>query len=220
MRDSGIRRVAVPLLEGAAMKNKLLTVGLAILVLTISGCNASGNSTSFNGPPTNVRIDLSRYDMNSEIHDAGGNLVTKVTVKNGRFDFSRAPGQSRRDFLKKLRAAGAREIRSTIVGTMYFLSDGQPVVPIMGCYQTLKEEDDGFDLVIAEGSQVLDSNGNVLATITGGHGGPALTFAPGQSLKTLDEAGVRLFYYGLEPTTDRLHQVNIVKAQDGGLTLR
>jgi hypothetical protein len=202
------------------MKSILVTVGLAILVLTISGCNAPENSASFNGPPTNDRIDLSRYDMNSEIRDAGGSLVTKVTVKNGRLDFSRAPGQSRGDFLKTLRAAGVREIHSSIVGTLGVTSNGQPALPILGNFQTLKEKDDGFDLVIAEGSQILDTNGNVLATITSGSGGPALTFAPGQSLKTLDAVGVRFFYYKLEPTNDKLHEVEIVKAQDGGLRLK
>lgn len=126
--------------------------------------------------------------------------------------------------MKTLYAAGVRKIYSSIVGALAVTSQGQlglPVVGETGLFQTLKERNDGFDVAIGEGSQILDANGNVLSTITSMNGGPALTFASGQSLKTLYEAGLRFFYYKFEPNKDKvkLHEVKIVKGETGEFRL-
>ena len=59
---------------------------------------------------TNNTADLSKWDSAWELFGANDRLLTEITVKNGKIDFSRAAGQSRAEVLKTLYAAGVRRI--------------------------------------------------------------------------------------------------------------
>lgn len=89
-----------------------------------------------------------------------------------------------------------------------------------GIFQALKERQDGFDLANGEGSQILDMNGKVLATVTTTQRAP-LTFAFGQSLKTLYDAGLRFFYYKSELIKGEMKPqvIKLIKDDQGDIKL-
>ena len=79
----------------------------------------------------------------------------------------------------------------------------------------------GFDLANGEGSQILDANGNLLATVTTQKGLPALAFSSGQSLKALYDAGLRIFYYKFESIKGEMtiHGIKLIKDDKGEVKL-
>jgi len=173
---------------------------------------------------TDKTTDLSKLDSASELFDANGKVLTRVTVKNGKIDFSRTAGQSRTEFVKTLYTIGLRKIHSSVLSPLAINSQGQIGLALPGgggLFQSLKEKDDGFDLANGEGSQILAANGNVLATVTTEKGSPALVFATGQSLKTLYDAGLRFFYYKFEPIKGemKLHGIKLTQDDKGEVKL-
>jgi hypothetical protein len=69
--------------------------------------------------------DLSKWDSAWELFDPQERLLTEITVKDGKIDFSRTAGQSRTEFLKTLHAAGVRMIYSSILSPLAINSQGQ-----------------------------------------------------------------------------------------------
>jgi hypothetical protein len=196
--------------------------GRTISVLMVS-LSMFGGSLLYAAQPAPPTTDLSKWNSASELLDAQGNLLTKVTVRNGKIDFSRAPGQSREALLKALYASGARRVYNSILSPLTITSQGRLGVNFegQGGFQAPRETDDGFDLANGEGSQILDATGTLLATVTTTGGKPALVFPPEKSLKTLYEEGVRSFYYKFEPIKGelKLHGVKIVKDDKGAFIL-
>jgi len=205
--------------------------------------------------------DLSKWDSAWELFGANDRLLTEITVKNGKIDFSRAAGQGRAEALKTLYAAGVRRIYSSILSPLAINSHGQ-IGPSFtsqtqsgffqaikakdgaynlgamanakghggltfnlpsqsGFFQALKESNDGFDLANGEGSQILDTSGNVLATVTTTKGVPSLTFSSGRSLKSLHDGGLRFFYYKFEPVDSEMkpHVIKLIKDDKGEVKL-
>ena len=205
--------------------------------------------------------DLSKWDSAWELFGGNDRLLTEITVRNGKIDFSRAAGQSRAEALKTLYAAGVRRIYSSILSPLAINSQGQ-IGPSFGSesqrglfqaikakdgaynlgamanakghggltfnlpsqsgfFQALKESNDGFDLANGEGSQILDTSGNVLATVTTTKGVPSLALSSGQSLKTLYDGGFRYFYYKFEPVNGEMkpHAIKLLKDDKGEVKL-
>ena len=74
---------------------------------------------------TDKTIDLSKSDSAWELFGANDRLLTEITVKNGKIDFSRTVGQSRVDVLKTLYAVGVRRIYSSVLSPLAINSRGQ-----------------------------------------------------------------------------------------------
>lgn len=210
---------------------------------------------------TDKTTNLSKWDSSWELFGANDRLLTEITVKNGKIDFSRVAGQSRAEVLKRLYAAGVRRIYSSLLSPLAINSQGQigpsftsedqrgffqAIKAKDGAYnlgamanakghngltfnlpsqsaffQALKESNDGFDLANGEGSQIVDTSGKVVATVTTIKGTPSLSFSSGQSLKTLHDGGLRFFYYKFGPVNGemKLHVIKLVKDDKGELKL-
>lgn len=89
-----------------------------------------------------------------------------------------------------------------------------PAPPQNGLFQALKETDDGFDLNTFEHSSILDSKGKVLVSFTLRDKKVTLALAPGQSLDTLYELGLRSFF------TKSGQVVKLVKDDQGKVVLK
>ncbi len=80
--------------------------------------------------------------------------------------------------------------------------------------QALQETNEGFDLNTFEHSSILDSNGKVLVGLTLRDKKVTLALAPGQSLETLYELGLRSFF------TKGGQVVKLVKDDQGKVALQ
>lgn len=229
------------------MSNTIRVFTVFVIGLLVLGVGLESRAQT-----TDKTTDLSKWDSAFELFDSKDRLLSEITIKHGKIDFSRTAGQTRTEVLKALYAAGLRKIYASIasplainargqIGPVYEpqvqsgffqalkASDGVYNLGIMakaqghggltfssprqsGFFQALKERGDGFDLANGEGSQILDANGNVLATVTTEKGVPALSFASGQSLKALYDVGLRLFYYKFEPIKGEMkpHAIKLV----------
>lgn len=84
----------------------------------------------------------------SRILSQKGDVLSTVTIKNGKLDFSRAPGQTRTDLLKSLYKAGLRKVFIAMEQFVVVSPQGEigPAPSQNGLFQALKETDEGFDL--------------------------------------------------------------------------
>jgi len=101
------------------MSNTIRSLTFVIGLLVLGAGLESQAQTTDKAP------DLSRWDSAWELFGANDRLLTEITVKNGRIDFSRAAGQSRAEVLKTLYAAGVRRIYSSILSPLAINSQGQ-----------------------------------------------------------------------------------------------
>ncbi|MBZ5535066.1 MAG: hypothetical protein LAO31_03845 [Acidobacteriia bacterium] len=142
--------------------------------------------------------DLVRWDTSSRIRNQDGDILTVVSVRSGKLDFSRPDGQTRNDFLKSLYAKGVRQVFAPFVSKLEIDAQGRLLLNISlneGVGQALKETEDGFDLVNAVGSQLLDRQGRLLATVSTVDRDAALTLPQGETLESAYASGLRIFYY-------------------------
>lgn len=238
------------------MSNAMRAVTVFAIGLLVLGVGPESRAQT-----TDKTTNLSKWDSAWELFGSNDRLLTEITVKNGKIDFSRAAGQSRAEVLKTLYAAGVRRIYSSILSPLAINSQGQ-IGPSFssenqrgffqaikakdgvynlgamanakgyggltfnlssqsGFFQALKESYDGFDLANGDGSQILDTSGNLLATVTTTKGVPSLTFRSGQSLRTLYDGGLRFFYYKFEPVDGETkpHVIKLIKDDKGEVKL-
>lgn len=155
-------------------------------------------------PPQDIPVtDLARWDTSPTIRNQRGDILTVLSVKSGKLDFSRADGsrpdgQTRSDFLKSLYEQGVRQVFVPFVNELEIDAQGRLLLRISGnegVGQALKETKDGFDLVNADGSQLLDRTGRLLATVSTVEGAPALALPEGTTLEAAYTSGLRIFYY-------------------------
>jgi hypothetical protein len=135
----------------------------------------------------------------SQIKSKNGDVLTTITIKNSKIDFSRAAGQTRLDLLKSLYKAGTRGVYISSLPEEQFLvilPEGYigPAEPQNGLFQALAETDDGFDLNTFEHSSIIDSNGKVLVSLTLRDKKVTLSIPTGQSIDTLYKLGLRSFF--------------------------
>jgi hypothetical protein len=142
--------------------------------------------------------DLARWDTSSRIRNQDGDILTVVSVKSGRLDFSRREGQTRHDCLKSLYAQRVRKVFVPFVNELEIDAQGRLLLNIglnEGVDQALKETEDGFDLVNADGSELLDRQGRLVATVSTVERDAALTLPEGKTLESAYASGLRIFYY-------------------------
>ena len=132
------------------LMNRLLTL-FAVLIVSTSFAQ-SDNTKNQNGifqalKQTEGGFNLGNWD-GSRILSPKGEVLTVVSIKEGRLDFSRAAGQTRTALLKSLYEAGLRIVHIsmeqflTVSPEGHLLARAAQNVPM----QVLKESDDGFDL--------------------------------------------------------------------------
>lgn len=199
-------------------------VGMGVLTFSLSFAARLEGSGRFQAEPSGDRpIDLSKWDGSSRILDRNGNVLTRVTVRNGKIDFSRAADQTREALLETLYEKGVRQIYCPL-DQLAVTSQGRlgmSGVSDTGLFQALHETPDGLDLANGEGSEILDDRGKVLATVATVDGKPFLTCAAGQSLRTLHDAGLRWFYYKVQVTNGKLtgRAVSLTRSDKGEVKL-
>lgn len=156
-------------------------------------------------PPQEIPVkDLALWDTSPMItnrpmiKNQRGDILTVLSVKSGKLDFSRPDGQTRNDFLKSLYAQGVEGVFVPFVNELEIDAQGRLLLKMSvneGVGQALKETADGFDLVNADGSQLLDRKGRLLATVSTVEGAPALALPEGTTLESAYASGLRIFYY-------------------------
>lgn len=203
---------------------KILLMGAALVVF-VAGWASRAHANPQAPAQTSVEdippSEFSQWDSASEVFNREGKSMTTVTIKNGKLDFSRPPGEGRRSFLKSL---GLNQVYTSVLGMVPVNSQGRvglTAVGVNGVFQALKEEEDGFNLVNGVGSEILDREGNRLATVVTEDGKPSLALAPGQSLDSLHQAGLRFFYYKIQKIggKPKSRGVKLVKDEGGNFTL-
>lgn len=142
--------------------NRLLTL-FAVLIVSTSFAQ-SDNTKNQNGifqalKQTEGGFNLGNWD-GSRILSAKGEVLTVVSIKEGRLDFSRVPGQTRTALLKSLYEAGLRIVHIsmeqflTVSPEGHLLSSAAQNVPTQ-----IKESDDGFDLDTTTHKTTLSQSG-------------------------------------------------------------
>jgi hypothetical protein len=189
-------------------------------MLIVSSLGQSARTTNQNGifqalKQTEGTFNLGNWD-GSQILSQKGDVLTTVSIKNGRLDFSRSAGQTRNDLLKSLYKAGLRRVQISVEHFLVVGPEGHigPTTPQNGLFQTLRDADDGFNLNTFEDSSILDSNGKVLVSLTSRDRKVTLPLGPGQSLETLYERGLRSFF------TKAGHAVKLVRGDQGKVVLK
>ena len=189
-------------------------------MLVVSSHGQSDGTRNQNGifqalKQTEGGYNLGNWD-GSEILSQKGDVLTTVSIKNGKLDFSRSAGQTRNDLLKSLYKAGLRRIQISMEQFLVVGPEGHigPTRPQNELFQTLREADDGFNLNTFENSSILDSTGKVLATLTSRDRKVTLSLAQGQSLESLYERGLRSFF------TKAGHVVKLVRDDEGKVVLK
>jgi hypothetical protein len=87
---------------------------------------------------TDGSYNLGNWD-GSRILSAKGDVLSVVSIKNGKIDFSRPAGQTRTELLKTLYAAGLRTVHISTERLLIVSPNGNLLA-------VLKETDGGFDL--------------------------------------------------------------------------
>lgn len=91
---------------------------------------------------------LGKWDSAWQLFGAEDRLLTEITIKNGKIDFSRPAAQSRTEPLTSLYNAGVRKIYSSVLSPLAISSQGQ-IGPAFssptqkGFFQAIKPGDDG-----------------------------------------------------------------------------
>jgi len=176
-------------------------------------------------PPQDIpESEFGQWDFASELFDAQGKSLTVITVKNGKLEFSRPAGETRQAFLKSLYGRGVKEVRVTVLGRLVLTEQGRIGLTAVGeneVFQALMEKEDGFDLANGAGSEILDRDAKLLATVSSDGGQPSLSLAPGQSLEGSHQAGLRFFYYKMQMIQGkpRARRVKLVRDESGQFKL-
>jgi hypothetical protein len=143
--------------------NRLLSL-FAILIVSTSFAQ-SDNRKNQNGifqalKQTEGGINLGNWD-GSRILSPKGDVLTVVSIKEGKLDFSRAAGQTRIDLLKSLYKAGLRIVHISMEQFLTVSPEGHLLAPAAqnGSIQVLKESDDGFDLSTTAQKTMLPQSG-------------------------------------------------------------
>lgn len=128
--------------------SKILSL-FAILVVTSFA--QSDNTKNQNGifqalKQAEGEINLGNWD-GSRILSPKGDVLTVVSIKEGKLDFSRAARQTRTDLLRSLYEAGLRIVHISMEQFLTVNPEGHLLVPAAhGSIRILRESDDGFDL--------------------------------------------------------------------------
>ena len=144
---------------------------------------------------TDGGFNLGNWD-GSQILSQKGDVLAIVSIKDGKLDFSRAAGQARADLLKSLYKLGLRKVHFSAQQFLVVAAEGHigPAPPQNGLFQALKEMKEGFDLNSFEQSSIIDSSGKLLGSLGLRDGRAILSPAPGQTLETLYELGLRSLF--------------------------
>ena len=138
--------------------------------------------------------NIGNFD-DSRILDAKHNVLTTVTIKDGRIDFTKGAEQTRQSLLQSLYEKGVRKVYTSVKDQLTITPHGRIGSPAgnNGVFQSLKEAANGYNLDDWNRSDILDARGDVLATVVAESGQPNLAFTANHSLKTLYQAGLRSF---------------------------
>ena len=193
---------------------------LILSAILVVGSFAQLNSQTFQAlkQTEGGGINIGNWD-GSQIKTEGGDILTTISIKNGKLDFSRPTGQTRTDLLKSLYKEGTRKVCISSHPKEQFLvvrPEGYigPASPQNGLFQALPETDDGFGLNTFEHSSIIDSDGKVLVSLTLRDKKVTLSIATGQSLDTLYKLGLRSFF------TKVGQVVELVKDDQGKVVLK
>jgi hypothetical protein len=190
--------------------------------LLLSAVLVVGSLAPLNAQTFQALRGTSLNDWNgSQILSEEGTVLTTISIKNGKLDFSRAAGQTRADLLKSLYKAGASRVFITVpanskVQFLRIRPDGHIGLDLLegDLFQALHETADGFALSGFESSSIVDAGGKVIAGLALHNRRVTLALGPGQSFDAFYELGLRSFFTSLDTVAE------LVKDDQGTVVLK